>query len=84
MKTAISSLSSLFLLEQCFEMLFCDKSHLDGAAGRWGGGAAHLQRDHRDLTFAVAARGLPVLAGLFHVVTQVSSQHFFFAVSADT
>lgn len=46
--------------------------------------AAHLQGDHGDLAFAVAARGLPVLAGLLHVVTQILPQHLLFAIGAHT
>lgn len=44
----------------------------------------HLQRDHRDLALAVAARGLAVFTGLLHVVTQVLPQHSLFAVGTDT
>ena len=48
-----------------------------------GRGGTHLQRDHGDLAFAVAARGLSVFTGLVHVVTQVSPQDPFFAVGTN-
>lgn len=44
----------------------------------------HLQHNHWNLAFTVFTGCLPVFTGLLHVVWQIFSQYFFFAISTRT